>query len=197
MWLFESNVCAEAPPSGFQLYLGYATKAKVCVTLSPFLSLFSRPCPVVVASHEASVSRLQAFSLPPSLIPLIPIQVKMHFKKVTLKHCQCHLISVLVCSLWRKSVFGNDYSFQNDCRMFPTHWLSSDMMTLFWVTKPKSAVEKLNTGPSHPHTSSPCLQTGAHSLNGSCQVLCIMLMHSFSKQSLSACVPGTVQVLRT
>lgn len=42
----NQNVCAEATPSGFQLYLGYATKAKGCITLGPVHSLFSWPRPV-------------------------------------------------------------------------------------------------------------------------------------------------------
>lgn len=40
------NVCAEAKPRRLWLYLGFATKAKGCITLGPFLSLFSWPCPV-------------------------------------------------------------------------------------------------------------------------------------------------------
>ena len=42
----NQNVCAEATPSGFQSYLGYATKAKGCITLGPVHSLFSWPRPV-------------------------------------------------------------------------------------------------------------------------------------------------------
>lgn len=42
----NQNVCAEAGPSGFQLYLGYTTKAKGWITLGPCCSLFSWPYPI-------------------------------------------------------------------------------------------------------------------------------------------------------
>lgn len=76
--LFESKRMRQRRPSGFQLYLSYATKAKGCILA--LLSLFSLALPHLFAPHKHSFPCSLAFSCllaALELIPLIPIQVKI------------------------------------------------------------------------------------------------------------------------